>query len=176
MALYLERSKPSEAMPTTPAPEDFELQLRRLQNASDQLSQALTAAGDDQRVTALRTLLAAYETSITPTAGSPSLPAAANPAPGKALTDWTERLLKIRSTERGALHDEVAELLTYSVQSAETERATQDIAIEALKLVKPHRRGFDSRDTNAISAIHDESQKLSETMTSMPISPSSSRR
>ena len=52
----------------------------------------------------------------------------------RALTDWIERLLKVYSTEQRALQDEVAELLTYSVQSAETERATQDIAIETLKL------------------------------------------
>ena len=59
---------------------------------------------------------------------------AASDAPIRALTDWIERLLKVHSTEQRALHDEVAELLTYSVQSAETEQATQDIAIEALKL------------------------------------------
>ena len=61
--------------------------------------------------------------------------------PQEKLAQWVERLLKIHSTEQRALHDEVAELLTYSVQAAETEQATQNIAIETLKLGQPYRRG-----------------------------------
>jgi signal transduction histidine kinase len=92
-------------------------------------------------------------------------------AAGRALSDWVERLLKVHSTEQHALHDDVAGLLTYSVQSAETERATQDIAIEALKLSNRMAAALTSRDTQALSAIHDESLNLSDTMTAMPISP-----
>ena len=91
--------------------------------------------------------------------------------PGEALTDWIERLLKVHSTEQRALHDEVAELLTYSVQARETERATQNIAIEALKLANRTADALASRDTGATSAIHDESLQLTETMASLPISP-----
>ena len=65
----------------------------------------------------------------------------------------------------------MAGLLTYSVQSAETERATQDIAIEALKLSNRMAAALTARDTQALSTIHDESLKLSDTMTAMPISP-----
>ena len=52
----------------------------------------------------------------------------------QALGTWLERTLKVYATEQRTLHDEMAELLTYSVHASETEQATQNIAIETLKL------------------------------------------
>ena len=86
-----------------------------------------------------------------PTRRSRAEAARSDDAARQALTDWIERLLKVYSTEQRALHDEVAELLTYSVQSAETEQATQNIAIEALKLANRTADALTSRDTGARS-------------------------
>ena len=50
------------------------------------------------------------------------------------VAQWAEQLLKINSAEYRAYHDEASQLLTYSVQAHDTELATQNIAIETLKL------------------------------------------
>ncbi len=50
------------------------------------------------------------------TAPEAGRPAGGRTSPQAKLADWVERLLKVHSTEQRALHDEVAELLTYSVQ------------------------------------------------------------
>lgn len=171
MALFRARPKLSDEAAPLQASDSFNFELGRLKSAATRLSEAMTTAGHDQAVSDLQRLLGGYEASITPVPGSTAVAPVASEAPTRALTDWIERLLKVHSTEQRALHDEVAELLTYSVQSAETERATQDIAIEALKLSNRTAEALTMRDTDAISRIHDESQKLSDTMTSMPISP-----
>jgi signal transduction histidine kinase len=170
MALFRSRSVPADAGGAAAPSGDFNFEMRRVASAGNRLFEALTTAKRNNSVADLKRLLGAYEASITPGLGA--APGTGDgEAAAKALTDWVERLLKIDSTEQRALQDEVAELLTYSVQSAETERATQDIAIEALKLSNRMGQALASRDTDAIAGIHDESQKLSETMTSMPISP-----
>ena len=87
-----------------------------------------------------------------PTRRSPPRRPAAAARPGRRSTDWVERLLKVYSTEQRALHDEVAELLTYSVQAGETEQATQNIAIETLKLGSRTAAALASRDTAAAAA------------------------
>ena len=152
------------------AAEDLNFHLGRLRSAAARLSDALSASDGGKEVAELRGLLAPYVASISPQPAQTAA-SARNEAAGRAVSDWVERLLKVHSTEQHALHDDVAGLLTYSVQSAETERATQDIAIEALKLSNRMAAALTSRDTQALSAIHDESLKLSDTMTAMPISP-----
>ena len=91
--------------------------------------------------------------------------------PGRALTDWIERLLKVHSTEQRALHDEVAELLTYSVQAAETEQATQNIAIETLKLANRTADALAGRDTDATAHPRREPAAYARRSPSLPISP-----
>jgi signal transduction histidine kinase len=90
---------------------------------------------------------------------------------GQALSDWTDRLIKVFSTEQRALHEEVAQLLTYSVQANETERATQNIAVETLKLGQRTADALNRRDPAAASVILEESENLSTTIDKLPISP-----
>jgi hypothetical protein len=114
-----------------------------------------------------------YETSITPLpdASLASDAARTDTPPGRALLEWAERLLKVNAAEQRTLHDDVADLLTYSVQASETEQATQNIAIETLKLGNRTADALAARDTAAAAAILDESVVLSETVSSLPISP-----
>ena len=154
-------------------PETRAFALGRMRSAAARLSEALVAAGHDQEVQDLGRLLIVYEMSIAP---APDAALAAEAArstapPAPALADRVERLVKVHSTEQRALHDEVAELLTYSVQAAETDQATQNIAIEALKLSNRTAAALTSRDAAQASRIHEESKRLSQTMASMPVSP-----
>ena len=85
---------------------------------------------------------------------------------------WVERLIKVNSTEQRALHEEVAQLLTYSVNAAETEQATQNIAIATLKLGRRTADALASRDVAA--ARRDPRRQPSRwptTVSSLPISP-----
>lgn len=90
---------------------------------------------------------------------------------GEALAEWADRLFKVNSTEQRAQHEEVAQLLTYSVQAGETEQATQNIAIASLKLGRSTADALASRDAAAAQAILEESRVLAETVASLPISP-----
>ncbi len=153
------------------ATERFSFALDSMKSSAARVTESLKAAALDAAATEFERLLGNYQRSIDSASGSALAAQTASEGSRVALTDWVERLLKVHSTEMGAIHDQVAELLTYSVQSAETERATQDIAIETLKLSNRTAAALTSRDTDAISQIHDESLGLSDTMSSMPISP-----
>jgi signal transduction histidine kinase len=167
VALYRARPNSLARTPESEAADRFSFEIGRLNSAATRLKEALQAAGLDDAITRFSTLFDAY------VGGVGATPAAkvASDGPRVALTAWIERLIKVHSTETGALHDEVAELLTYSVQSAETERATQDIAIETLKLSNRTAAALVGRDTGAISEIHDASLVISDSMSAMPISP-----
>jgi signal transduction histidine kinase len=108
--------------------------------------------------------------------------AAAAPAPAneagrprararQQLTDWADRLLKVRGTEQNSLHEEVAQLMTYSVQANETEQATQNVAIETLKLGQHTADAFAKRDPAGAAVLLAESKELSATVDALPISP-----
>ncbi|HEX9903462.1 MAG TPA: HAMP domain-containing sensor histidine kinase [Propylenella sp.] len=148
-------------------------ELGRMRGAAARLSEALVAAGRNEAARDLGRLLIVYEMSMArvPDAALAAEAARSVGPPGPALADWVERMLKVYSTEQRALHDEVAELLTYSVQAAETEQATQNIAIETLKLSNRTAAALAARDAEAASRIHDDSLPLTDTMASMPISP-----
>lgn len=154
-------------------PEARGFALGRMRNAAARLSEALVAAGHEREVRDLGRLLVAYEMSIAPTpdAALAGKAAGGDAGPAPALIAWVDRLVKVYSTEQGALHDEVAELLTYSVQSSETDQATQNIAIEALKLSNRTAAALAARDTGQVRQIQDESRGLGDTIASMPISP-----
>ncbi|MEJ1159793.1 HAMP domain-containing sensor histidine kinase [Prosthecomicrobium sp. N25] len=88
-----------------------------------------------------------------------------------ALTEWVERLIKVTSTDQRAMHEEISQLLTYSVQAAETEQATQNIAITTLKLGRRTVEALATRDVETVSAILAESGELASTVAALPISP-----
>jgi signal transduction histidine kinase len=90
---------------------------------------------------------------------------------GQQLSDWADRLLKVNSSEERALHEEVAQLVTYSVQANETEQATQNIVIETLKLGQRTATALAKLDPAAATGILDESGQLSATVDALPLSP-----
>jgi signal transduction histidine kinase len=155
------------------ASDRFGLELSRMRGAGARLGDALQAAGRDEAMRELGRLLTAYEASVAPSpdAARSGDEAASGLSAGRELSDWVERLVKIHSTEQRALHDQVAELLTYSVKAGETEQATQEIALEALKRSSRTAAALSTRDADEVRRIYEESSTLGETVASLPISP-----
>ena len=79
--------------------------------------------------------------------------------------------MKINAAEYRAYHDEASQLLTYSVQAHDTELATQNIAIETLKLSNRASQALLRRDEAAARAIFEESSGLAAEVGAQPISP-----
>jgi signal transduction histidine kinase len=151
----------------------FNFQLSQMRSAAARLTEALQGADRAELVHQMGQHLVAYEMSITPTpdaslSGSRHV---GDTVAGRELSDWVERLIKIHSTEQRALHDQVAELLNYSVASAETEQATQEIALEALKRSARTSAALTTGDADAVKRIYEESSNLGETVATLPISP-----
>ncbi len=147
-----------------------------LRNAGQDLALSLTAAGRSDAAAELRWLTSlvdeALTTSADPSEAAPALGAGDSHAEvGKALLDWLDRLLKVDITEQRALHEEVAQLLTYSVEANETEQATQNVAIATLKLGRRTTDALSGRDPIIASTMLEESRKLSTTIAALPISP-----
>ena len=84
---------------------------------------------------------------------------------------WSEQLLKVNSAEYRSFHDESSQLLTYSVQAHDTELATQNIAIETLKLSNRTAEALARRDEGNARALFEQSQALPGTIAALPISP-----
>ncbi|NNM73033.1 sensor histidine kinase [Enterovirga aerilata] len=127
----------------------------RIRNAAERLAEALRAAGNTRAADQLR------ET-VTGAAGRDG---------AREFDDWLDRLIKVNATEERALHDEVTQLLTYAVQAAETEQATQNIAIEMLELERLTTNALAIRDADAVARMVGESRLLERTMSVLPISP-----
>ncbi len=87
------------------------------------------------------------------------------------LEQWAERILKIYSAEYRSLHEQSAQLLTYSVQAHDTELATQNIAIEILKLRNQSAAALARRDEDLSRTIVKNSHELSDSIAALPISP-----
>ncbi len=87
------------------------------------------------------------------------------------LASWTDQLLKVNVTAQRSLHDELAQLLTYSVQANETQQSTQNIAIVTLKLGQRTRDALANREPAEAEPLIAESRKLAATVGSLPISP-----
>jgi signal transduction histidine kinase len=156
------------ANPTT----ELRFEIARMGSAEAELATALRDAGHSDAADELASRYKAYEASISlPSDARLGERASVAARQVKALAAWLERLLKVYGSEQGALHDQVAELLTYSVQAGETEQATQNIAIEALKLGSRTSQLFASRDALGAHEIVEQSGNLSETVASLPISP-----
>ncbi|MHB2166210.1 ATP-binding protein [Alsobacter sp. R-9] len=137
-----------------------------LRNASQDLAAALEAAGRGPDVAQLRRLTDSLNADAGVSTSTGTLGAT-----GRALVDWCERLLKIDETERRSLQEEVAQLLTYSVKANETEQATQNVAISALKLGQRSGQALGNRDIGAVAILGEESAELAASISALPISP-----
>ncbi|HWT31029.1 MAG TPA: HAMP domain-containing protein, partial [Propylenella sp.] len=159
--------------PGDPPSEDWSFQMERMRSADAALSAALVAAGRERTASDLARLYVVYETSLAPLADAALVGAAAQSSGDAAenLAQWLDRLVKVHATEQRTLHDEVSELLTYSVHAGETEQATQNIAIETLKLGDRTAAALERRDTTAASAALEDSIALGDRVASLPISP-----
>jgi signal transduction histidine kinase len=153
--------------------QERELALVRLNNAVTDLAASLAAGGHAATADELERLTAQASWALPqPAARTPATEAdTADAGETLALGRWAERLLKIHTTEQRALHDEVAELLTYSVQAHETEQATQNVAIATLKLGGRTDEALAGRDMAAINAILEESRQVADVVAALPISP-----
>ncbi len=139
--------------------------LAEVRNAGLDLQRALEATGRKDEAAQLQQLLAAYAQQASTTSSTTR-----GHASGQ-LIDWCERLLKVDGSAERALHEEVGQLLTYSIEANETEQATQNIAIAALKLGQRTSDALAARDIAGASAILGESDELGATMARLPISP-----
>lgn len=137
-----------------------------VRNAARDLERSLQAAGRNADARSLEQLLAAWD--ATRAAGA----SVGDPLGSTAdLVDWCERLLKVDGSAERSLHEEVGQLLTYSIEANETEQATQNIAIAALKLGQRTSNALDSRNVVEARAALEESEELGATMARLPISP-----
>jgi signal transduction histidine kinase len=140
--------------------------LIRMKNAAADLAGLLRTGGGGQ-ADELTSLASALEASIRREPPGD----VADPVTESDLNAFVDRLLKVTVTDQRALHEEVAQLLTYSVQSAETEQATQNIAIATLKLSQRTADALARRDPVASGALLEESRNVAATVASLPISP-----
>ena len=139
----------------------------QLRISSRNLAAALRADGrirEADQLDALATNVIALGSGVADTEG-------VQPDPATALAEWGERILKIDSSGQRTLHEEVAQLLTYSVEANETEQATQNIAISTLKLGQRTSAALTSRDSVAARAMLGEGERLSSKAAALPISP-----
>jgi signal transduction histidine kinase len=147
-------------------------------SAATELLAALRAGGQQGDAEQLGALAQSVETELAervraarhadnPAAGT----AAARNDAAEKLAEWADQLLKVNVTAQRSLHDEVAQLLTYSVQANETEQSTQNIAIATLKLGQRTRDALANREPAEAEPLIAESSKLAITVASLPISP-----
>jgi signal transduction histidine kinase len=138
-------------------------QRTELVNAVKDLNRTLQQAGREKDASAVAALLDRFQ---------PLRPGSAEEAgASRALITWCEAILKVDQSAQRALHEEVSQLLTYSVQANETEQATQNIAIATLKLGQRTDDALTDRDISKSRAMVKESQELADTMARLPISP-----
>lgn len=146
----------------------------RLRNATARLGESL-AIEDPQAVPELRLRAAAYDAAITEYLQSAENSGSATTerlaAEGARITEWSNRIVKVKTSEQRALYEEIAQLVAYSVEANETERATQNVAIEVLKLGQRTASALDERTPEVTAAILAESATLPQTVASLPISP-----
>ncbi|MDY8110166.1 ATP-binding protein [Fulvimarina sp. 2208YS6-2-32] len=89
---------------------------------------------------------------------------------GDALA-FIDRRIKIDGTLARSLQNEVGELLTYTVEAHETEQATQNVAVETVKLAGRTREAVEHRDLDALDSVQADSDALGERIADLPISP-----
>jgi len=145
--------------------------IGRMRNATDRLAESLESE-DPGALLKLRTLSGAYDKAVTALTRDGPLPDTLEQIEeGGQLSNWSDRLLKVKTTEQRALYEEIAQLVGYSVEANETERASQNVAIEVLKLGQRAGAALHERDPVTTATIHQESVALAQTVASLPISP-----
>jgi signal transduction histidine kinase len=145
-----------QAGPTASETEAQRVQAR-FRAASRDLSAALRADGREADAEALDAMTAdAAEQNLTL---------------GGKLDSWIERNLKIETSGQESLHDEVAQLLTYSVEANEIEQATQNVAIGTLKLGPRTAGALLHRDAALAERMLAEGERLARSAAALPISP-----
>ena len=158
--------------------EDIRLRLGfdigRLRNAVARFSDNLKSE-DPDAVPILRDLAEDYDEAINAYLDSPgeldSVETDHLSAEGTKITNWSNRVVKVKTSEQRALYEEIAQLVAYSVEANETERATQNVAIAVLQLGQRTAEALKERDPDATAAILAESASLPVTVASLPISP-----
>jgi signal transduction histidine kinase len=148
-----------------PAAPRARISAARLTSAANELARNLRENGRTSQADELTGLVRTYE------AEGAVAPAIQTGSTGEKIATWIDRLVKVDASEERSLHDEVTQLLTYSVQAAETEQATQNIAIATLKLGRRTAEVLASRDVGRIPGLLDESRTLATSTASLPISP-----
>lgn len=141
----------------------------RLRNASLDLAAALHTAARAEEAARAEAALAAYAEAVEARGAERILRRADKTA--AEVTAYVDDLIKIHATEQRALHDETGQLFAYSVEAAETEQATQNVAVETLKLGRRTADALASRDVATVDAVLAESRALLERMAALPISP-----
>ncbi len=143
----------------------------RLRNSARDLAQLLREDGRGEEAAQLQGFMRRFDGA---TGAGPAVQAEGEDSDGPLrpkITDWVDRLITVISTEQRAIHEEVAQLLTYSVNAAETEQATQNIAVTNLKLEARARDAFGARDAGATDEILKQTESLAESVAALPISP-----
>ncbi len=163
----VENAPPGE--PRRTAERELTFSAARMRNSAGELVRLLRDDGRAPAADTLAGLIRGYEAEIARLMGGD--PAARDREPQRRLADWAERTIKINATEYRALHDEVAQLLTYSVAAAETEQATQNIAISSLKISRRTAEALAARDVAGVEAILDQSRDSGARVAALPISP-----
>mgnify|MGYP000020599064 CR=1 FL=1 len=158
--------------------EDIRLRLGfdigRLRNATARLAESLEVE-DPAAVPDLQERASAYDAAITTYLESMAQTGTASSEvlteEGSRITEWSNRVVKVKTSEQRALYEEIAQLVAYSVEANETERATQNIAIEILKLGQRTAAALAERNPEVTATILAESATLPQTVASLPISP-----
>ncbi|RIY02445.1 sensor histidine kinase [Aureimonas flava] len=129
-------------------------EMARMRNAAARLAEAITAAKAGG-------------------AGERAAPDLGTGSP-RALRDALERVdrqLKVDITAQRTLQGEISNLLAYTVDAHETEQATQNIAVDTLKLARYSREVIGARKADAIPAIDAQGRSIGEKVAALPISP-----
>ena len=159
----------------TTANDDWQLTLgmTQLRRSASELEQLLKATNDAASAREMNDLIDTYEAVLTKrsAAAAPSTEERPRTRAREYLADWADRLLKVKGSELNALQEELTQLMTYSVQANETEQATQNIAIETLKLGQRTAETLTRRDPAGAAELLAESKELSSTVESLPIAP-----
>ncbi|WP_182086205.1 HAMP domain-containing sensor histidine kinase [Aureimonas sp. ME7] len=82
-----------------------------------------------------------------------------------------DRQLKIDTTAQRALQGEIAGLLAFTINAHETEQATQNIAVDTLKLGRRSMEVIEARSAGAIAVIDEEGRRMGDKIAALPISP-----
>jgi signal transduction histidine kinase len=153
---------------------ELSFELNRLRTTADELIKLLKQGDRGSAAEELSSILARYEgigDAAPPPPVDESDEAGQHESGQQRLATWVERLIKIHSTEQRSLHEEVAQLLNYSVNAAETEQATQNIAITILKLGRRTADALATRDVAAALDVLADSHALADTVAALPLSP-----